>query len=68
MQVKKLGYILFVGVIATTVSDTHLDVYKRQSKMNLVLEFPAADAANFSVGQTAQVTLDGTFEVLPRCV
>ena len=31
------------------------------SKMNLVLEFPAADAAPFSVGQTAQVTLDGSF-------
>ena len=36
--------------------------------MNLVLEFPAADAANFSAGQTAQVTLDGTFEVLPGTI
>ena len=34
------------------------------SKMLLTLEFPAADAANFSVGQTALVTLDGTFETL----
>ena len=28
----------------------------------------AADAANFSVGQTAEVTLDGTFEVLPGTI
>ena len=33
-----------------------------------MLEFPAADAANFSVGQTAEVTLDGTFEVLPGTI
>ena len=36
--------------------------------MLLTLEFPAADAANFSVGQTAQVTLDGTFEQLDGTV
>ena len=34
------------------------------SKMLLNLLFPAADAANFSVGQSADVMLDGTFETL----
>ena len=34
------------------------------SQMVLQLTFPAADAAHFSVGQAAQITLDGTFEVL----
>ena len=38
------------------------------SKMLLTLEFPAADAANFSVGQSADVTLDGTFEQLTGTV
>ena len=30
--------------------------------MLLTLDFPAADAAGFAVGQTAEVTLDGTYE------
>ena len=30
----------------------------------LSLEFPAADAANFTVGQSAEVLLDSTFEVI----
>ena len=34
------------------------------STLLLTLEFPAADAANFTVGQAAQVTLDGTFEAV----
>ncbi len=42
--------------------------HPRSSKMLPTLEFPAADAANFSVGQTAQVTLDGTFEQLDGTV
>ena len=45
-------------------SGQEVAVVRDSSKMNLVLEFPAADAAAFSVGQSAQVTLDGTFEVL----
>ena len=49
-------------------SGQEVAVVRDSSKMNLVLEFPAADAANFSVGQTAQVTLDGTFEVLPGTI
>ena len=49
-------------------SGQEVAVVRDGSKMNLVLEFPAADAANFSVGQTAEVTLDGTFEVLPGTI
>ena len=49
-------------------SGQEVAVVRDNSKMNLVLEFPAADAANFSVGQTAEVTLDGTFEVLPGTI
>ena len=39
-------------------------VIRDSSKMLLNLLFPAADAANFSVGQSADVVLDGTFETL----
>ena len=49
-------------------SGQEVAVVRDSSKMNLVLEFPAADAANFSVGQSAQVTLDGTFETLTGTV
>ncbi len=45
-------------------SGQEVAVIRDSSKMTLSLEFPAADAATFSVGQTAQVTLDGTFETL----
>ena len=40
-----------------------IDVYKRQN-----LLFPAADAASFSVGQSADVVLDGTVETLKGTV
>ncbi len=43
-------------------SGQEVAIIRDSSKMLLTLEFPAADAADFSVGQTAQVTLDGTFE------
>ena len=43
-------------------SGQEVAIIRDSSRMLLTLEFPAADAANFSVGQTAQVTLDGTFE------
>ena len=36
--------------------------------MSLTVPFPADDAANFYVGQTASVTLDSTFEVLSGAV
>ena len=39
-------------------------VVRDDSSMLLTLEFPAADAASFSVGQSAQVMLDSTFETL----
>ena len=48
--------------------DGTVSTIRDSSKMLLTLEFPAADAANFSVGQTAQVTLDGTFEQLDGTV
>lgn len=34
------------------------------SEMKLVVPFPSDDAASFSMGQPAQVTLDGSFETL----
>ena len=43
-------------------SGQEVAVIRDSSRMLLTLEFPAADAANFSVGQSAAVTLDGTFE------
>ena len=60
------------GVVATlkvakgdeVTSGQEVAVIRDSSKMVLQLEFPAADAATFSVGQSAEVTLDGTFETL----
>ena len=57
------------GVVATlkvakgdeVTSGQEVAVIRDSSKMVLQLEFPAADAAAFSVGQSAEVTLDGTF-------
>ena len=49
-------------------SGQEVAVIRDSSKMVLRLEFPAADAATFSVGQSAEVTLDGTFEMLTRTV
>ena len=64
------------GVVSTlkvakgdeVTSGQEVAVIRDSSKMTLQLEFPAADAANFSVGQTAEVTLDGTFEQLDGTV
>ena len=55
-----VGDVVTAGQEVATVRDA--------STLLLTLEFPAADAANFSVGQTAQVTLDGTFEMLTGTV
>ena len=60
------------GVVATlkvakgdeVTSGQEVAVIRDSSKMVLHLEFPAADAAAFSVGQSAEVTLEGTFETL----
>ena len=49
-------------------SGQEVAVIRDSSKMMLSLLFPAADAANFSVGQSAQVVLDGTFETLEGTV
>lgn len=45
-------------------SGQEVAVIRDSSKMLLNLLFPAADAANFSVAQSADVMLDGTFETL----
>ena len=45
-------------------SGQEVAVIRDSSKMLLNLLIPAADAANFSVGQSADVVLDGTFETL----
>lgn len=45
-------------------SGQEVAIIRDSSKMLLNLLFPAADAANFSVGQSADVVLDGTFETL----
>ena len=49
-------------------SGQEVAIVRDNSKMLLTLEFPAADAANFVVGQNADVTLDGTFEQLTGTV
>ena len=64
------------GVVATlkvakgdeVTSGQEVAVIRDSSKMVLHLEFPAADAAAFSVGQSAEVTLDGTVETLTGTV
>ena len=43
-------------------------VVRDDATVLLTLQFPAADAAGFSAGQTAQVTLDGTYETLSGAV
>lgn len=55
-----VGDVVTAGQEAATVRDA--------STLLLTLEFPAADAANFTVGQAAQVTLDGTFEAVSGTV
>lgn len=57
-------YSLKVKVGEEVTSGQEVAVVQDASQMVLQLTFPSADAANFSVGQTAQITLDGTFEVL----
>ena len=43
-------------------------VVRDRSVMLLGLEFPAAEAAGFSIGQKAQVLVDATFEALEGTV
>ena len=49
-------------------SGQEVAVIRDSSKMLLNLLFPAADAASFSVGEGADVELDGTFETLKGTV
>ena len=55
-----VGDVVIAGQEVATVRDA--------STLLLTLDFPAADAANFTAGQAAQVTLDGTFEAVSGTV
>ena len=59
LYVKK-GDLVSAGSPIADISDT--------SSMTLTLPFQSADAARISVGQSAQVTLAGTMEILPGTV
>ena len=59
IKVKAGDYVTAGQEIATVRDD---------SSLLLTLEFPAADASHFAVGQTAQVILNGTFETLSGTV
>ncbi len=55
-----VGDVVSAGQEIATVRD--------DSTLLLTLDFPAAEAANFTVGQSAQVLLDGTFEAVSGTV
>ena len=59
IKVKTGDYVTAGQEIATVRDD---------SSLLLTLEFPAADASNFAVGQATQVMLNGTFETLSGTV
>ena len=59
IKVKTGDYVTAGQEIATVRDD---------SSLQLTLEFPAADASNFAVGQAAEVILNGTFETLSGTV
>ena len=59
IKVKAGDYVTAGQEIATVRDD---------SSLLLTLEFPAADASGFTVGQAAQVILNGTFETLSGTV
>ena len=61
-------YTLNVKVGDEVTAGQEIAVVQDASQMVLQLTFPSADAAHFAVGQTAQITLDGTFEVLQGTV
>lgn len=56
----KVGDAVHAGDVIATVRDTTV--------MKLKLPFPAADAATFYVGQSADVILFGSFETLPGVI
>lgn len=57
-----------VRVGDTVQAGQELAVLRDDSVMLLTLEFPAVDAASFAVGQSATVTLSGTFETMQGVV
>lgn len=59
IKVKAGDYVTAGQEIATVRDD---------SSLLLTLEFPAADASSFTVGQAAEVVLNGTFETLSGTV
>ena len=58
------GTVVSIGVAPGDVVTAGQEVatIRDESVMLLTLDFPAVDAAGFAVGQTAEVTLDGTYE------
>ncbi len=60
------GTVVSIGVAPGDVVEAgqEVAVIRDDSSVLLTLNFPAADAASFSAGQTATVTLDGTYETL----
>jgi HlyD family secretion protein len=59
---------LNVAVGDTVTAGQEIALVRDTSSMLLKLSFPAQDAANFRAGQSAEVTLDGTFETLAGVV
>ena len=60
------GTVVSISVAPGDVVEAGQEVaaIRDDSSLLLTVDFPAADAAGFTVGQTAQVTLDGTYETL----
>ena len=61
-------YTLDVKEGTRSVRGQTIATIRNDSTMTLTVPFPAEDAATFHVGQTAQVTLDGSFETLTGTV
>ena len=61
-------YSLSVDVGDQVTQGQELAVIRESDTMTLTVPFPADDAQNFYVGQTASVTLDGSFETLTGTV
>ncbi len=55
---------LKVSVGDVVTAGQEIAVVRDDSTLLLTLEFPAAEAANFTAGQSATVTLDNTFETM----
>ena len=64
------GTVVSISVAPGDVVEAGQEVaaIRDDSSLLLTVDFPAADAAGFTVGQTAQVTLDGTYETLTGAI